>query len=110
MSQLKGFQKTYLRGLAHSLKPVVQIGQRGLAEGTVEEISQALERHELIKVKFNAVKDKELKLGLAAEIAQATACDLVGVIGHVSIFYRRQPDPEKRQIRVPLREARSGGA
>jgi len=27
MKELKGYQKKYLRGLAHSLKPVVLIGQ-----------------------------------------------------------------------------------
>jgi RNA-binding protein len=109
VTQLKGFQRTYLRGLAHSLKPVVMIGHKGLGEGTVTEIDQALDLHELIKIKFNEPKEKDLKLGLAAEIARVTSSELVGAIGHICIFYRRQADPEKRQIRVPLRETRGGG-
>lgn len=110
MTQLKGFQRTYLRGLAHALKPVVQIGLKGLGEGPLAEIDQALERHELVKIRFNEIKDKDEKLALAAEIARATGSELVGSIGHTSVFYRRQPDPEKRQIRVPLRETRGSAS
>ena len=30
MKKLEGFQRKYLRGLTHKLKPVVLIGQKGL--------------------------------------------------------------------------------
>jgi len=30
MKKLEGFQRKYLRGVAHGLKPVVFIGQKGL--------------------------------------------------------------------------------
>ena len=36
MGELKGFQKKYLRGLAHSLKPVVLIGQKGFTDELVK--------------------------------------------------------------------------
>ena len=45
-------QTQYLKGLAHSLKPVVQLGANGLTEGVIAEIDQALSHHELIKVKI----------------------------------------------------------
>ena len=32
MGELKGSQRKYLRGLAHSYKPLVQIGKEGLSE------------------------------------------------------------------------------
>lgn len=44
-------QKQHLKGLAHPLKPVVLLGSNGLTEGVLAEIEQALEHHELIKVK-----------------------------------------------------------
>ena len=39
--------------------------------------------------------------GLADEIAQRTRSARVGLIGHIVILYRRQPDPEKRTIDLP---------
>ena len=44
-------QRKFLRGLAHSLKPVVFVGKAGLTEGVTEQINIALFDHELIKVK-----------------------------------------------------------
>ena len=38
-------QKQYLKGLAHSLKPVVLLGQHGLTEGVLAEIDGALAHH-----------------------------------------------------------------
>ena len=49
--KLTNKQKQYLKGLAHSLKPVVQLGGNGLTEGVLAEIDNALSHHELIKVK-----------------------------------------------------------
>ena len=53
-------QKQHLKGLAHPLKPVVLLGSNGLTEGVLAEIEQALEHHELIKVKI-ATEDRETK-------------------------------------------------
>ena len=61
MGKLKGFQKKYLRGLAHNLKPVVLIGQKGLTDDLIKSADRALDRHELIKVKFNEFKEREQK-------------------------------------------------
>lgn len=53
-------QKQHLKGLAHPLKPVVMLGNNGLTEGVLAEIEQALEHHELIKVKI-ASEDRRNK-------------------------------------------------
>jgi RNA-binding protein len=104
MSQpLSGFQKKYLRGLAHGLKPVVLIGREGLGEGVIRAVDQGLQQHELIKVKFHEYKEKEQKGPLADDLATRTQSERVGLIGHTLILFRRQPDPEKRKIAVPER-------
>ena len=61
MQELKGSQKKYLRGLAHSLNPVVTIGRGGLSRQVIRSIDEALETHELIKIKFQEFKEKEQK-------------------------------------------------
>jgi RNA-binding protein len=98
MSHLTGAQKKYLRGLAHNRKPVVLIGQKYLTPQVVREIRQALEYHELIKVKCIGPKEKDDKKEIAIGITQETGCELVGMIGHILIFFKQHPDPEKRKV------------
>ena len=101
MEKLKGFQKKYLRGLAHSLKPVVLIGQKGLTDELIKSADQALDRHELIKVKFNEFKEKDQKAAITEEICKRTKAELAGTIGHITILYREQKDPDKKKIILP---------
>ena len=106
MGALKGFQKKFLKGLAHQLKPVVFIGQKGLSNSLIGSIHDALDTHELIKVKFVEFKEKPQKAAMAEAIEAKTGCLLVGIIGHTAIFYRQHADPEKRKIKLPLRVAK----
>ncbi len=99
MSELSGAQKKYLRGLAHGLKPVVHVGRNGLTESVFESLDQALDSHELIKVKFSDHRDR--KGELAATIDARLGSVQAGTIGHVAIFFRRARDPERRSIRLP---------
>lgn len=103
MEKIKGFQKRFLRGLAHALKPVVFVGQKGFSPTLVKAMDEALERHELIKVKFIEFKEKEKKTALIQQLEEAVDCDMVGTIGHTAAFYRQHSDPEKRKIVLPVR-------
>ena len=100
MKELKGSQKKYLRGLAHNLNPSAFIGQKGLTEALIEEIDNALEAAELIKVKFNDFKDKESKNSLSQKIAKTTQSHIAGMIGHVVILYRPNKNSEKQKIQL----------
>ena len=95
---LKGTQKKYLKSLAHSLKPVVFIGQRGLTPTLAKAMEDALDCHELIKVRFVDFKEKNLKKDLTLEIEKNHGCSKVGMVGHIAIFYRMNKDPKKRKI------------
>lgn len=103
MDTLKGFQKTWLRGRAHDMKPVVFIGQKGLSPSVIQAVDDALNTHELVKVKFLEFKDKKQKQAIAEKIEAQTFSEMVGMIGHMAIFFRTHPDPEKRKIQVPRR-------
>lgn len=107
MEALDGFQKKFLKGRAHGLKPVVYLGQKGLTPNLIESIHDALNTHELIKIKFIEFKEKKEKAGMAESIATETGCQLVGMIGHVAIFYRQHADPDKREIKLPLRKTQN---
>jgi len=101
LKELKGSQKKYLRGLAHNLNPAAFIGQKGITQTLLEEIDRALKASELIKVKFNDYKEKEIKISLTKEIAKATGSHIAGMVGHVLILYRQNTDVEKQLIRLP---------
>lgn len=101
MGKLKGFQKKYLRGLAHKLKPMVLIGQKGLTDELVKSTDNALEKHELIKIKFNEFKEKDQKAEITEELCKNTDAEIAGTIGHIAILYREQKDPEKKKIVLP---------
>jgi len=98
---LKGYQKKYLKGLAHRLKPVVIIGQNGLTDKVVLNTIDALKKHELIKVKFIDHKERGKKKTIIESLEQQTQSDLVGLIGHVAIFFKPHADPVKRLIALP---------
>ena len=94
---LSNKQKQFLKGEAHSLKPVVLLGSNGLTEGVVMEIQSALEIHELIKVKV-PTDDRETKALIVEAICRETNATKVQVIGKTLIIFR--PTDEKK-IRIP---------
>ena len=95
---LNNSQKRFLKAQAHSLKPVVITGERGLTETVMAEIDNALNHHELIKVRINA-EDREQREAMTAEIASTTGADTVQRIGHIVVLFR--PSPDKPRIVLP---------
>jgi RNA-binding protein len=87
-------QKSYLRSLAHALKPVVQIGHQGLTAGVVSALDAALEKHELVKVKVTGEAEVEASQ-IAGEIEQATASRVAQLIGRTLVLYRRRSHEPK---------------
>ena len=101
MTELKGSQRKYLRGLAHKLNPSAFVGQKGVTSSLIDEIDGALNASELIKIKFIDHKEKDVKTALIEEISKRLNCHVAGMVGHVAILYRQHPEPEKRQIKLP---------
>ncbi|OZB51509.1 ribosome assembly RNA-binding protein YhbY [Stenotrophomonas acidaminiphila] len=91
-------QNRFLRGMAHDLKALLQIGGKGVTPAFLAELDEVLERHELIKVKI-AAEDREAREAMVTELVQASGGALVQRIGHVAVLYR--PAREKRQIVLP---------
>ena len=99
MIKLTGFQRNFLRKKAHDLKPVVMVGKNGLTDEVLRAADEALMVHELLKVKF--IDHKEEKQELSRTAAEKTKSLLVAVIGNIAIFYRENPDSEKKEIYIP---------
>ena len=95
---LTSSQTRFLRGQAHDLKALLQIGGKGITPAFLAELNEVLERHELVKVKVGA-EDRDTRDAMIAELVQATESALVQRIGHVAVLYR--PSKEQRQIVLP---------
>lgn len=85
-------QNRFLKSLAHPLKPVVMIGNKGLTENVLVEIDKALEQHELIKVRVSGLEKAE-RLEMTNEIIAKTNSNLVMTIGHIAALYRPAKEP-----------------
>lgn len=95
---LTSAQTRFLRGQAHDLKAMLQVGGKGLTDALLAELDLALEHHELIKVKIGA-DDRDARDSLITELAERTEAALVQRIGHTAVLYRQSK--EKRQIVLP---------
>jgi len=99
--KLNSHQRKYLRGLAHGLKPIVFVGQMGLTAAVEKALEEALDSHELVKIKFNDNKDKAFKRETLDLLERSSGAAVVAMIGHTGIFYRPHPQEEKRRIQLP---------
>ena len=96
--ELSENQRRFLRGRAHALKPIIQIGGKGLTDAVTKETARALHDHELIKVRAPGA-DREARDALLAQLATRTGSTLVHRIGHVAVLYR--PNSAKPGLVIP---------
>ena len=95
---LTGKQKQYLKGLAHPLSPLVQIGKEGITDALAEAVDAALAYHELSKVRVLETSPLERR-ECGEALAGALRATLVQEIGRVVVLYRRHA--EKPKIVLP---------
>ncbi|QUH26761.1 ribosome assembly RNA-binding protein YhbY [Serpentinicella alkaliphila] len=94
---LTGKQRSYLKSIAHSIKPITQIGKNGISESLVEELNLALEARELIKISL-----LETSLLTAQEAAEETSkllnAEFVQAIGNKFTIYRKSSKNPKIEL------------
>ena len=97
-------QKKFLRGLGHSLNPLLQVGKEGVSEGFLKQLKVVLLDHELVKVKIlqNAPMSKEEVE--TALMAKAGAI-LVQRVGKTFLLYA--PHPDEPVIKLPRARKKS---
>lgn len=93
MDDMTALQKKALKGRAHSLNPILQLGEKGLTDAVVAEIDRALGAHELIKIRAAPLNRDEREVALAS-ICERTGSHPVQHIGKMLVIYRQKPLPE----------------
>jgi RNA-binding protein len=99
---LTGKQKRFLRGLGHSLKPLITIGKGEITEPLVNETGAALAAHELIKVKM--LESCLLERGeAAASLAEACNAEVAQILGRTFLLYKKAKEP---RIELPAEKTK----
>jgi len=91
MESLKGKQVRYLRSLGHHLNPVVMVGKSEISETLLMSVDQALNSHELIKVKIQEGCDLP-RQEVAEILADRCGAAVVQILGKTILLYRRSED------------------
>lgn len=66
------------------------IGQSGLTPAVLAELDNALNVHELVKVKIRA--ERETRKQISAQLCAESKAELIQSIGQISVIYRLNPD------------------
>lgn len=97
-------ERSALRAAAHSLRPVVMIGDKGLTDAVLKEIDNNLTAHNLIKVRVS--QERDVREDMLASICEQLSCAPVHHLGKILILHRpehTEPAPfmETRAVRKP---------
>ena len=87
---LNSKQRAALRGIAGTMDTIFQVGKGGINEALIYQVSDALRKRELIKLRVldnSAYTSREA----AEEIAEKTGADVVQVIGNRFVIFKRNP-------------------
>jgi RNA-binding protein len=81
-------QKRHLRSLAHSRRPIVTVGGKGATAALLKELDDALDHHELVKVKLQ-LEDRDERKALAARLCNESGAELVQLLGRIATLHRQ---------------------
>ena len=97
-NKLSEKQRKHLRGLGHSLKPIILIGQAGATDAVIAEAARALHDHELVKIRVSGM-ERDVRDETITTLATRTQSQVVGQIGHTALLFRR--NPERPRVLLP---------
>lgn len=93
---LNGKQRRKLRALGHHLEVVVQVGANGVTKGVIAAAAQALEDHELIKVKI--ADEREGRLEAIDALVEGTKAEVAQVLGRTALLYKKRKKDSKIDV------------
>jgi RNA-binding protein len=99
MAHLNPKQRQYLKGLAHSLKPLFQVGKEGVTDALLRSVEGAFNNRELLKVKVLDAAPGSAEASAEEIAAGLGTVEVVQVIGKTVVLYR--PHPERPRIKLP---------
>ena len=95
---MTGKQKSYLRGLAHDLRPIFQIGKDGVNDNMITDIRSYLNKHELVKV--SVLQNCPEEMDEIEETFTDCGFNVIQVIGKTLVLYLKSKNA-KNPIILP---------
>ncbi len=93
-------QRAYLRGLANGIDAIFQIGKSGISDNQIQQLKDALEARELIKISVLETAPYSAK-ELGQEIANLTNSILIQTIGNKITLFKQKKEDSK--INLPTK-------
>lgn len=92
-------QRAYLKSLAMTMDPILQIGKSSITPEFTDSVKEALEARELIKIHVlqNCLDDIHQ---MAQLLAERTGAQVVQVIGRKIVLYK-EGKKDKKKIQLP---------
>jgi RNA-binding protein len=111
MTTLTSAERRELRARAHTLHPVVSIGQHGITPSVLDAADVALKAHELIKIRVHS-DDRAEREAMLARICDALGAAPVQHLGKLLIVFRPKPpeDPAEQAARRRERQREAAAA
>lgn len=90
-------QRAYLRGLANTVEPIMQIGKSSLTPEVTASVNEALEARELVKISVlkNCMDDPK---EIANTLGERTKSEVVQVVGKKITLYRKSKTKNKIEL------------
>ena len=87
-------QRAYLKGLAMTMDPIINVGKSSVTPELITSVDEAIEKRELIKISVlkNCLDDPKI---IAQTIAERTKSQVVQVIGKKIVLYKEGKDEKK---------------
>ena len=90
-------QRAYLRGLANNIDSIFQIGKLGISENLIQQLSDALNARELIKISVLETAPDNVKI-LALEISEKTNSILIQTVGNKITLFKQKNKNSKYEL------------
>ena len=90
-------ERAYLRGLANTIDAIFQVGKGGISDVLLEQLNNAIEARELIKITVLETAPGSAK-ELAEEIAQGTNSVVVQTVGNKITLFRQKKKNSKIEL------------
>lgn len=87
---LNGKRRRQLRALGHHLHAIVQVGDDGVTDGVIAATAQALEDHELIKVRI--ADERDGREAAIEQLAEGTGSAVAQVLGRTVLLFKRRAE------------------
>lgn len=99
IAELTSKQRAFLRARAHSLKPMLQVGNEGVSQAFLRSLAEALQTHELLKIRLLDTAPQDVRTAAAEMTEHVPDLHVAQVIGRTIVLYRLHP--ERPELMLP---------